>query len=216
MMEKSKAILKNFLIVIYINIFFLGAELVAAFIESKPTKIILCMNISCIAVLLIITIVKLIRKDYELPMYSALLFLGCSIAWVVPVLFYGSIFGKNTFVVTIILYAVSIGIGILIPVLHGKVDRNKPFWIAIRKIASIFVVSFLSVLTVVGQIFRGGHGGRLMHRTMSTSSAGKLMWWIALLMSMILGGFSVFGIIGISQNPNSEFIKKRKKLENKI
>lgn len=41
MMEKSKAILKNFLIVIYINIFFLGAELVAAFIESKPTKIIL-------------------------------------------------------------------------------------------------------------------------------------------------------------------------------
>ena len=213
MMEKSKDVLKYFFIVICMNIAFLGAELMAAFIEGKPMKIILCMNINCFVVLLVITIVKFIRKDYELPMYSALLFLGCSIAWVVPILFYGSIFGENTFVVTIILYVVSIGIGISIPVLYGKVDRNKPFWSAIRKIASIFVASFLSVLIVVGRIFRGGHGGRLMYRTMSTSSIGKLMWWIALLMSMILGGFSVFGIIGISQNPNSEFNQKRKKIE---
>ena len=28
---------------------------------------------------------------------------------------------------------------------------------------------------------------------------------------MILGGFSVFGMIGISQNPNSEFNQKRKR-----
>ena len=29
--------------------------------------------------------------------------------------------------------------------------------------------------------------------------------------AMILGGFSVFGMIGISQNPNSEFNQKRKR-----
>ena len=55
----------------------------------------------------------------------------------------------------------------------------------------------------------GGHGGRLMWKTMSASSIGKLMWVIVLVMSMILGGLSVFCIIGNSQNPNSEFNKKR-------
>lgn len=59
--------------------------------------------------------------------------------------------------------------------------------------------------------FRGGHGGRLMQKTMSTASRGKLMWGIVLVMSMILGGFSVFCIIGNSQNPNSEFNKKRRR-----
>ena len=57
----------------------------------------------------------------------------------------------------------------------------------------------------------GGHGGRLMWKTMSASSIGKLMWGIVLVMSMILGGLSVFCIIGNSQNPNSEFNKKRRK-----
>ena len=42
MMRKSKEILKCFMIVIYMDIFFLGAELMAAYIESKPIKIILC------------------------------------------------------------------------------------------------------------------------------------------------------------------------------
>ena len=51
-------------------------------------------------------------------------------------------------------------------------------------------------------------GGRLMQKTMSTASRGKLMWGIVLVMSMILGGLSVFCIIGNSQNPNSEFNKK--------
>lgn len=55
----------------------------------------------------------------------------------------------------------------------------------------------------------GGHGGRLMWKTMSASSIGKLMWGIVLVVSMILGGLSVFCIIGNSQNPNSEFNKKR-------
>ena len=54
-------------------------------------------------------------------------------------------------------------------------------------------------------------GGRLMQKTMSTASRGKLMWGIVLVMSMILGGFSVFCIIGNSQNPNSEFNKKRRR-----
>ena len=54
----------------------------------------------------------------------------------------------------------------------------------------------------------GGHGGRLMWKTMSTASRGKLMWGIVLVVSMILGGLSVFCIIGNSQNPNSEFNKK--------
>lgn len=57
----------------------------------------------------------------------------------------------------------------------------------------------------------GGHGGRLMQKTMSTASRGKLMWGIVLVMSMILGGLSVFCIIGNSQNPNSEFNKKRRR-----
>jgi hypothetical protein len=57
----------------------------------------------------------------------------------------------------------------------------------------------------------GGHGGRLMWKTMSASSIGKLMWGIVLVMSMILGGLSVFCIIGNSQNPNSEFNKKRRR-----
>ena len=44
MMRKSKEILKCFMIVIYMDIFFLGAELMAAYIESKPIKIISCMQ----------------------------------------------------------------------------------------------------------------------------------------------------------------------------
>ena len=56
----------------------------------------------------------------------------------------------------------------------------------------------------------GGNGGRLMQKTMSTASRGKLMWGIVLVVSMILGGLSVFCIIGNSQNPNSEFNKKRR------
>ena len=58
-MGKSKEILKCFMIVIYMDIFFLGAELMAAYIESKPIKIILCINISCFSILLILTIIKL-------------------------------------------------------------------------------------------------------------------------------------------------------------
>ena len=50
-----------------------------------------------------------------------------------------------------------------------------------------------------------------MQKTMSISATGKLMWWIVLISSMILGGVSVFCIIGNSQNPNSEFNQKRKK-----
>ena len=194
-MGKSKEILKCFMIVIYMDIFFLGAELMAAYIESKPIKIILCINISCFSILLILTIIKLVRKDDELSMYSSLLLFGCSISWMMPMLLYGSLFGKNTGIVTGILYAIS----------------NKPFWIAIRKIAAIFTTCSISVLIVLGRVFRGGHGGRLMQKTMSTASRGKLMWGIVLVMSMILGGFSVFCIIGNSQNPNSEFNKKRRR-----
>ena len=69
----------------------------------------------------------------------------------------------------------------------------------------------VSVLSVLGRIFRGAHGGRLMQKTMSISATGKLMWWIVFISAMILGGFSVFGMIGISQNPNSEFNQKRKR-----
>ena len=138
MMRKSKEILKCFMIVIYMDIFFLGAELMAAYIESKPIKIISCINISCFSILLILTIIKLVRKDNELSMYSSLLLFGCSISWMMPMLLYGSLFGKNTGIVTGILYAISIGIGILIPIVQGKVNKNKPFWIAIRKIAAIF------------------------------------------------------------------------------
>jgi hypothetical protein len=202
-MGKSKEILKCFMIVIYMDIFFLGAELMAAYIESKPIKIISCINISCFSILLILTIIKLVRKDNELSMYSSLLLFGCSISWMMPMLLYGSLFGKNTGMVTGILYAISIGI--------GKVNKNKPFWIAIRKIAAIFTTCSISVLIVLGRVFRGGHGGRLMQKTMSTASRGKLMWGIVLVMSMILGGFSVFCIIGNSQNPNSEFNKKRRR-----
>ena len=39
-MRKSREILKCFMIVIYMDIFFLGAELMAAYIESKPIKIV--------------------------------------------------------------------------------------------------------------------------------------------------------------------------------
>ena len=125
-MGKSKEILKCFMIVIYMDIFFLGAELMAAYIESKPIKIILCINISCFSILLILTIIKLVRKDDELSMYSSLLLFGCSISWMMPMLLYGSLFGKNTGIVTGILYAISIGIGILIPIVQGKVNKNKP------------------------------------------------------------------------------------------
>ena len=92
MMRKSKEILKCFMIVIYMDIFFLGAELMAAYIESKPIKIILCINISCFSILLILTIIKLVRKDNELSMYSSLLLFGCSISWMMPMLLYGSLF----------------------------------------------------------------------------------------------------------------------------
>ena len=83
-MGKSKEILKCFMIVIYMDIFFLGAELMAAYIESKPIKIILCINISCFSILLILTIIKLVRKDKELSMYSSLLIFGFSISWIMP------------------------------------------------------------------------------------------------------------------------------------
>lgn len=211
MMRKSKEILKCFMIVIYMDIFFLGAELMAAYIESKPIKIISCINISCFSILLIITIIKLIRKDDELSMYSSLLLFVCSISWVLPILLYGSIFGKRTGIVAGILYIASIGIGILIPLLQGKIDKNRPFWIAIRKIATTFTVCIIFVLNVLGQAFRGAHGGRLMQKTMSASATGRFMWGLVLFMSMILGGFSVFCIIGNSQNPNSEFNKKRRR-----
>ena len=95
-MGKSREILKCFMIVIYMDIFFLGAELMAAYIESKPIKIISCINISCFSILLILTIIKLVRKDNELSMYSSLLLFGCSISWMMPMLLYGSLFGKNT------------------------------------------------------------------------------------------------------------------------
>lgn len=212
-MGKSKKILKNFIGMAFVNIFFLILELAIAYVEKKPMRIISYINVCCFVILLLLTIIKLVRKDDELSMYSSLLLFGCSISWVMPILLYGSIFGKNTGIVTGILYAISIGIGILIPVLQGKVNKNKPFWIAIRKIVAIFVASIISVLIVLGRIFRGAHGGRLMQKTMSISATGKLMWWIVLISSMILGGVSVFCIIGNSQNPNSEFNQKRKKIE---
>ena len=211
MMRKSKEILKCFMIVIYMDIFFLGAELMAAYIESKPIKIISCINISCFSILLILTIIKLVRKDNELSMYSSLLLFVCSISWVLPILLYGSIFGKRTGIVAGILYIASIGIGILIPLLQGKIDKNRPFWVAIRKIITTFTVCIIFVLNVLGQAFRGAHGGRLMQKTMSASATGRFMWGLVLFMSMMLGGLSVFCIIGNSQNPNSEFNKKRRR-----
>lgn len=212
-MEKSKAILKNFLIIIYINIFFLGAELIATYVESDSIKSVLGINISCFVILFILTVVKLIRRDYEISMYSSLLLFGCSIAWVVPILLYGSTFGSNTGIVTGILYGLSIGIGILIPVLQGKVNKNKPFWIAIRKIGTVFSVCIVSVLIVLWRVFRSGRGRRMMQNPMPNSTIGKLMWVLTLIASMLFGGLSVFCIIGISQNPNSEFNQKRKKIE---
>ena len=196
-MEKSKLILKNFFGIIFVDIFFLGTELIAAYIEGKPIKIISSINISCFVILLILTIIRLIRKDYEISMYSALLLFGCSLSWVIPI--------------TGILYVISIGIGILIPVIQGKVDRRKTFWVIIEKIAITAATIMVSVLIVLGRIFRGAHGGRLMQKTMSISATGKLMWWIVFISAMILGGFSVFGMIGISQNPNSEFNQKRRR-----
>ena len=157
------------------------------------------------------TIIKLIRKDDELSMYSSLLLFVCSISWVLPILLYGSIFGKRTGIVAGILYIASIGIGILIPLLQGKIDKNRPFWIAIRKITTTFTVCIIFVLNVLGQAFRGAHGGRLMQKTMSASVTGRFMWGLVLFMSMMLGGLSVFCIIGNSQNPNSEFNKKRRR-----
>ena len=210
-MGKSREILKNFIRMAFVNIFFLILELAIAYVEKQPMRIILDINACCFVILLIITIIKLIRKDDELSMYSSLLLFVCSISWVLPILLYGSIFGKRTGIVAGILYIASIGIGILIPLLQGKIDKNRPFWIAIRKIAAIFTTCSISVLIVLGRVFRGGHGGRLMQKTMSTASRGKLMWGIVLVMSMILGGLSVFCIIGNSQNPNSEFNKKRRR-----
>ena len=164
-------------------------------------------------ILFILTVVKLIRKDYEISMYSSLLLFGCSIAWVIPILLYGSTFGSNTGIVTGILYGLSIGIGILIPVLQGKVNKNKPFWIAIRKIGTVFSVCIVSVLIVLWRVFRSGRGRRMMQNPMPNSTIGKLMWVLTLIASMLFGGLSVFCIIGISQNPNSEFNHKRKKIE---
>ena len=163
-MEKSKLILKNFFGIIFVDIFFLGTELIAAYIEGKPIKIISSINISCFVILLILTIIRLIRKDYEISMYSALLLFGCSLSWVIPVLLYGSIFGKNTGIITGILYVISIGIGILIPVIQGKVDRRKTFWVIIEKIAITAATIMVSVLIVLGRIFRGAHGGRLSRK----------------------------------------------------
>lgn len=157
--------IKNFFGIIFVDIFFLGTELTAAYIEGKPIKIISSINISCFVILLILTIIRLIRKDYEISMYSALLLFGCSLSWVILVLLYGSIFGKNTGIITGILYVISIGIGILIPVIQGKVDRRKTFWVVIEKIA-------ITATTIM---------------------------------------VSVFCMIGISQNPNSEFNQKRKR-----
>ena len=154
-MEKCKLILKNFFGIIFVDIFFLGTELIAAYIEGKPIKIISSINISCFVILLILTIIRLIRKDYEISMYSALLLFGCSLSWVIPVLLYGSIFGKNTGIITGILYVISIGIGILIPVIQGKVDRRKTFWVIIEKIAITAATIMVSVLIVLGRIFRG-------------------------------------------------------------
>ena len=210
-MGKGKEILKNFLRAISVDVGFLGAELMAAYIESKPIKIISCINISCFSILLILTIIKLVRKDDELSMYSSLLLFVCSISWVLPILLYGSIFGKRTGIVAGILYIASIGIGILIPLLQGKIDKNRPFWVAIRKIITTFTVCIIFVLNVLGQAFRGAHGGRLMQKTMSASATGRFMWGLVLFMSMMLGGLSVFCIIGNSQNPNSEFNKKRRR-----
>ena len=130
-MRKSREILKCFMIVIYMDIFFLGAELMAAYIESKPIKIISCINISCFSILLILTIIKLVRKDNELSMYSSLLLFGCSISGMMPMLLYGSLLGKNTGIVTGILYDISIGIVILLPIVQGNVNKNNPFWLAI-------------------------------------------------------------------------------------
>lgn len=45
-MEKCKLILKNFFGIIFVDIFFLGTELTAAYIEGKPIKIISSINIS--------------------------------------------------------------------------------------------------------------------------------------------------------------------------
>ena len=205
MMRKSREILKNFIGMTFVNIFFLILELAIAYVEKQPMRIILDINACCFVILLIITIIKLIRKDDELSMYSSLLLFVCSISWVLPILLYGSIFGKRTGIVA------SIGIGILIPLLQGKIDKNRPFWIAIRKIATTFTVCIIFVLNVLGQAFRGAHGGRLMQKTMSASATGRFMWGLVLFMSMILGGFSVFCIIGNSQNPNSEFNKKRRR-----
>ena len=71
---------------------------------------------------------------------------------------YGSIFGKNTGIITGILYVISIGIGILIPVIQGKVDRRKTFWVVIEKIAITATTIMVSVLSVLGRIFRGPMG----------------------------------------------------------
>ena len=211
MTRKSREILKNFIRMAFVNIFFLLLELAIAYVEKQPMRIILYINACCFVILLIITIIKLIRKDDELSMYSSLLLFVCSISWVLPILLYGSIFGKRTGIVAGILYIASIGIGILIPLLQGKIDKNRPFWIAIRKITTTFTVCIIFVLNVLGQAFRGAHGGRLMQKTMSASATGRFMWGLVLFMSMMLGGLSVFCIIGNSQNPNSEFNKKRRR-----
>ena len=118
MMRKSREILKNFIGMTFVNIFFLILELAIAYVEKQPMRIILDINACCFVILLIITIIKLIRKDDELSMYSSLLLFVCSISWVLPILLYGSIFGKRTGIVAGILYIASIGIGILIPLLQ--------------------------------------------------------------------------------------------------
>lgn len=57
---------------------FLGCRVNGRYIESKPIKIILCINMVSFSILLILTIIKLVRKDDELSMYSSLLLFGCS------------------------------------------------------------------------------------------------------------------------------------------
>lgn len=213
LVKKSRDILKNFFWMIFVNVFFLGAELFVAYFEKKPLLNIVYINFVCLFILLVVTIFKLVKKDYEISMYSAFLLLGCSISWVIPLCLYGSIFGENTGIVSGILYLISIIIGIFIPILQGKINRNKPFWITISKIATLFGTSIVAVLIVLGRIFRGSHGGRIIQNTVSITTSGKIMWGLVLFVAIIFGGFSTFSMIHISQNSTSEYNKNRKRIK---
>ena len=56
MMRKSREILKNFIRMAFVNIFFLILELAIAYVEKQPMRIILYINACCFVILLIITI----------------------------------------------------------------------------------------------------------------------------------------------------------------